>query len=420
MRPLAYLLIASGILHLIWIFAIPMVKAPDEFAHHWMIDFMVSHARLPYAAEVSAGGASAVYGSMPAMGYLPHVAWGWLSRLGESSVSSQIMDFTRWIRLGSVVCGLITIACAHYLGQKLFPPPNHLLIRWALPLAVALHPQFLYVTSYANNDATTACLSAIIAVLIYKILEAGITASRSLCLGLATGFLLLSKFSGYCILPAIAMVFVLLYIRESKARLKIATHAILVAAIAGSTSIWCFLRNGDVFDGDFLGTRTMVAHWAEIYHRDPTATQSLSHVLKEKTWWQFWFNSFYGCFGYLDMPLPTFLYQSFLSIIILSAGALGLRGWVKEKFWWYMGVATAINFAAMVYAQMQNLGGGQGRYLFPCEIFIFAWILRGLSGLPGKAALIATYALLAILLTGTACATVMLISSFGLSTARSY
>ncbi len=412
--------------------AIPMVKAPDEFAHYWMIDFMVSHARLPYAAEVHDGGASAVYGSMPAMGYLPHVAWGWLSRLVDHG--AQLMDFTRWIRLGSVVCGLITIACAHYLGQKLFPPPYHPLIRWALPLAVALHPQFNYVTAYANNDASTACISAIIAVLIYKILKAGISASRSLCLGLAVGYLLLSKFSGYCILPAVAMVFAILYWQEARdqaarqdtdqpRRFKTITHAILITAIAGSISVWCFLRNGDVFDGDFLGTRTMVAHWAEIYHKDPTATQSLAHVLKERTWWQLWFNSFYGCFGYLDMPLPNFLYQSFLGMIILSTGALCLKVQEKEKnqlFWLYMGAAILLNFAAMVYAQMQNLGGGQGRYLFPCEIFVFAWMLRGLSRLPGKTALVATCALLALLTAGTVCATVMLVSSFGLSLARSY
>ncbi|HNB25239.1 MAG TPA: hypothetical protein PKZ32_22650, partial [Candidatus Melainabacteria bacterium] len=56
-----------------WLFMLPMVEAPDEFAHHWVIKFLTEHHRLPMAKEVFDGGASAVYGSLPQMGYIPHV-----------------------------------------------------------------------------------------------------------------------------------------------------------------------------------------------------------------------------------------------------------------------------------------------------------------------------------------------------------
>lgn len=69
----ALLAFAFVAVRLPWIFMVPMQEAPDEYAHYWVIKFLREHWRLPSAVEVHAGGPSAVYGSLPQLGYLPHV-----------------------------------------------------------------------------------------------------------------------------------------------------------------------------------------------------------------------------------------------------------------------------------------------------------------------------------------------------------
>ncbi len=56
-----------------FLFLVPMVEAPDEFAHFWVAKFLSEYLAAPNAQEVAAGGPSAVYGSLPPFAYLPHV-----------------------------------------------------------------------------------------------------------------------------------------------------------------------------------------------------------------------------------------------------------------------------------------------------------------------------------------------------------
>ena len=58
-----------------WLYLVPMVEAPDEFSHFWVLKFMAEHCRLPEASEIFQGGPSAVYGSYPPMGYLNASEW---------------------------------------------------------------------------------------------------------------------------------------------------------------------------------------------------------------------------------------------------------------------------------------------------------------------------------------------------------
>ncbi|MBL0187841.1 MAG: hypothetical protein IPP97_19095 [Candidatus Obscuribacter sp.] len=59
-------------LRLFWLFMVPMEQAPDEFSHYWVAKFLFQNQHLPSPAEMTAGGPSAVYGSLPQLGYLPH------------------------------------------------------------------------------------------------------------------------------------------------------------------------------------------------------------------------------------------------------------------------------------------------------------------------------------------------------------
>jgi hypothetical protein len=423
---LLLLLLLYTSIRLAWIFMIPMEKAPDEFAHYWVIKFMGEHLSLPNSDEVLADGASSVYGSLPQFGYLPHVLTGFLQKLP----CLGFIDYTRFIRLGSLLAGAPVIVSAFILGKKLFPVKC---IQLALPLCLVLHPQFVFVTSYANNDATTAGIAGCLMLVLYRLMEKGFLLRLNLYLGCLLGFLALSKLSGWCLMPALTLGYFLAAWLNKTTGLTLLRHGLLVIGLSGSLSVWWFLRNSCIYPGDYLGTKTMVRSWAAIYHKDPDATLSLSRVLKEKTWWEYSFNSFWGLFGYLDLPLPSGFYQTFLLFVVAAAGSISWRitqtkvflttllkrdqkaSTVNCAYWLFLFCCLALNFCAMVFAQMQNLGGGQGRYLFPSEIPIFALLLLGLKTLPGKLSTWATSGFIGLLALALATASLKLYTLFGLA-----
>ena len=109
------LLIAYFVVRLPWLFLVPMKEAPDEYAHFWILRFLTEHLRLPEAAEVLAGGPSAVYGSYPPFGYVPHVL---VSLIGGKLAPA--VDISLCCRFGSLIAGAVLIPCADYFGQLLF------------------------------------------------------------------------------------------------------------------------------------------------------------------------------------------------------------------------------------------------------------------------------------------------------------
>src|SRR5581483_3097729 len=72
-KAILYLMLATVLTRLLWLFMVPMVEAPDENTHLWVIRFMAEHLRLPLPGEISEAGRLSVYGAIPQFGYIPHI-----------------------------------------------------------------------------------------------------------------------------------------------------------------------------------------------------------------------------------------------------------------------------------------------------------------------------------------------------------
>ncbi len=392
------LLIAYFLVRVPWLFLVPINQAPDEDAHLWMIRFLAEHLRLPEAAEVSAGGAVAVYGSYPPFGYLFHVLTALLAKF--AGVGNDLI----FIRCGSVLAGSLMIPCADYIGRTLFKSSR--LFAMALPLLLIFHPQLIFVHSYANCDSTTAAIASIILILLVKMLRQGLSRTLSLLTGISLAWLALSKYSGYSMFPTTALTMILASWLHSTRMLSLVVNGLIVTATVGGLSAWWFLRNAAIFDGDYLGTKTMYRTWALTYKRELNFHQSAWSFLENHRWWRTIIYSYWGYFGYLtvEMARPIYLaYQAIMSISILSALFKCAQTLQSGKFaqciasakdteqrakliipavWTMLAVSFLINLGAMVYASMANYGLAQGRYLFPNEIAIMALLLGGLWLLP--------------------------------------
>lgn len=396
LMPVMFVLLLALAVRIPFLFIVPMVEAPDEFAHFWVTRFLSENLTAPDAQQVIAGGPSAVYGSLPPFGYLPHVFF-------TKVIPGLDISFTE--RLGSIVGGMVTVFAGFKLGQILFDK------RWmqlALPVCVALHPQFVFVNAYCNSDSTACALASLLLWLSALMIWNGPRIGYAAAAGALSACLALSKFSALAVVPAAFFAVISSCWIFGLSFAQTAIRIGLFCAVGGSLCLPWFARNAAVFNGDWLGANTMRASWAKTFNRSIEPV-SLSSVLKQKVWWQQLFCSFWGVFGYQKHYLPVPFYFAYLiSIVVSSVGVFTQLSHLlkkknsailflnrssddekiflkKQAIWLSLLFSVVLSWAGLFYAAAQNLGGPQGRYLFPSEISFMSIVIAGLYGVHAKA-----------------------------------
>jgi 4-amino-4-deoxy-L-arabinose transferase-like glycosyltransferase len=385
------------IVRLLWLGMVPVAEAPDELTHLWVIRFLLAHMRLPSGQEVLAAGPVAVYGSIPQLGYVPHLI--------AIQVLPNLTDLIA-ARAGSLVMAIITVLLARAIALRIFAGKP--LLEWSLPLVLVFHPQLVFVGAYANNDSTACALSSAILLLLIDSLTRGLRYWRSLLVGVLTGWLVLTKYSGYGVVPCVGIYLFVAGILRRVRLTQILAHLVVAFGTAAGLSGWWFVRNSYEFHGDITGSKTLFKTWTEAYHRKVDTAGSPLLVVTQSRWWRMNFFSFWGWFGYMTRSLPRLIYYGYLGFIELALfgqgyafyrsrrgrdtifptfiGATAQSGSEQSKtaVWSLMWLCVLINFAMAVYGTASGVSGPQGRYFFSSEIPLMALLLAGLAKLPAK------------------------------------
>lgn len=355
-----------------------MVEAPDEFAHYWVIKFLRETMTLPGANDVAAGGASAVYGSLPQLGYIPHVLISFAMPLEWLALSE---------RLGSLVMGEFMLFSAYCIGMILFP--KNRIAALALPAAIVVHPQIAFIQAYANNDSTSSAIASLLLWLSLETVSKGMHFGRTLCIGALTGWLAITKYSGLAVIPSVALALISSIFLNGTSLPFAFVSLFSAAGLAVALSSWWFLRNSTIFPGDFLGTQTMYKSWALTYHRELNYNLPVSHIIKDHRWWRSTLFSYWAMFGYMNKEIWKVWYWTYFGFMVTALlGSLqSLATWLKSRAsidkkalvaWCSLALCFVVNIALMIAASTKNLGGPQGRYLITSEIPIMALIIGGL------------------------------------------
>ncbi|MBS1955344.1 MAG: glycosyltransferase family 39 protein [Cyanobacteria bacterium SZAS-4] len=388
-RQLLLIIFVYFLTRLPWLFSVPMAEAPDEFSHYWVFRFMAEHLRLPSAVEVAAGGPSGVYGSLPQLGYIPHVLVCKILPIGDLSLVG---------RFGSLFAGLVAVVAAYFIGMEIFDVAA---IALSLPLIMVFHPQLVFINSYSNSDTTACALTSLTLYLCVRILKAGLTTKKALLLGFLLGWTALTKYSGVALFPATLVALLTAFYIHKVSFGKGIQYLLIVGGTFAATCGWWFVHSMQEFNGDLLGTKTMRETWARTYNRPLEFHMPVSHVIKDKVFWSTVHDSFWGVFGYMTRFLWSQIYYTYLGFLLLAiaGGARALftqlRGWKSESvnvtvnrerltapaIWCMFAILVFVNIAAMVVGASMNLGGAQGRYLLPSEIALLALLVGGLSKL---------------------------------------
>jgi len=389
------LLIFFGGLGLFYSLTTPLFEAPDEIWHYAYMRYLVRERRLPPLTDPNTGAFQEV--GQPPLYYLAAaLVSGWapdadlqdllwhnpgfgyqaggtlndnknmLVHTGQETRSWRgAVLAVRLARLVSLAFGLLTVVAAWGLGRAAFSAQP----AWGVAATVAFTPQFLFISSVASNDSAAAALATCALWAMARAWRQGLTARRSLGVGLWIGLAASAKTSNL-LLALPALVVVGLGARGTW-RQRAAALLTLGAGAALTGGAW-YLRNALQY-GDPLGVGAH--HDTPWRHATPPALADLLGELPQV------FKSFWGAFGWGHVEYPTAIY-----LALGALTAIGLLGWgmalARRRL---TGRRSVLVLAAAwcglvliaLLSWMRQVGASHGRLLFPA---IGAWAVLWVGG----------------------------------------
>ncbi len=372
---LAYLTIGT-----LYAVNIPAWQAPDEPAHYNYVRALAETGRLPvlqpgdydqsYLSQLTARGfpAGMAVNTLRYEGHQPPLYYLLATPLFIVSGGSLLV-----LRLFSLALGAVVVWFAGLCAQALFP--RNYPVALAVAGFVAFLPQHLAIMAAVNNDALAELLMALGLWLLLR-------RSAGWKLGLVIGLALLTKATVYVLAP-LAVFAMLLRARRGRWNWHELSQFMTPVLLLGA--LW-WTRNLLVYGWpDVLGLQ----RHAQIVVGQPRSVawmQRYGVVEFSVRFAQTSFQSFWGQFGWMGVPMGSRVYQflAVFSLLIVTGFAIALwrRPPLSERQ--YDGlVLLAITAVAVM---LQYLGYNlvfvqhQGRYLFPALVPLALACAAGMWG----------------------------------------
>jgi len=430
------LLMAYVLLGLIYSLVAPLLEAPDEVYHYAMVKRLADGHGLPVqtpgevglwrqegnqpplyyalAALVTRGIHTDDLGSLLRMN--PHADVGVVKRdrnantlihapdrplLGETPLPFRgavlAIYLSRWL---SLLFGAGSVLATYLLAREVVPEDRRLAL--SVTCLTAFNAMFLFITSSVNNDALVTVLSAVSLWLMVRYVARRPRASQWALLAVLLGLAALAKLSALGLLPLAALTLCVVGWRHRSWRDLIVGGAFIGLAFAALNG-WWFLRNWLLY-GDPTGLSAFVPL---IGARYPPST--LRQLWGER---QGFAMSFWGLFGSMNVPAPSWVYT-----LLSTFAALGFLGlplalwrWQRSGRWtaarrWQMALVAAWPVILMVSLIRWTLmtPASQGRLLFPGLSAVSLLIALGLQAwLPSRYRLLLPSAMGAAMLASAA------------------
>lgn len=229
------------------------------------------------------------------------------------------------LRLFSVLLGGVVVLSAYALGKALLPERPQIALGMAA--LVAFLPQHVAILASVNNDALGWALTGIVlwlTIMYVKDVPLGGRYVSPLLLGLLVGIGFVTKASTYFLAGLVLLALLLHWWPERQATSvrSLLRDGLLFAVPALLIGLVWWLRNFGVYGfPDFLGLR---AHDLVVAGQPRTAERialvGWGPYLAESL--QTTFNSFWGQFGWMALPMPEWIYLGFLGLLLLAFGGL--------------------------------------------------------------------------------------------------
>jgi hypothetical protein len=261
----------------------------------------------------------------------------------------------------SLALGAFSLWATYRAGRLAFGSP------WLAIGAVAylaLNPQFIYLHSVVTNDSLATATGSLIALAALLLLREPRLQHFALS-GTAIALAALSKPSALTLFPGLAYAVVVGW-RALERKRERCWAILLVAVIPTMASGWWFLRNLRLY-GDWMGMAIAKQALALNYYPEPLNLSQLIAVLPRMLWQTF--QSSWGYFGWLSLPMPSWVFYGILCVHAAAlAGLLARRSWSPRQRSTAIALVSAclgLLVGFLYYNLETNSSGWHGRFLFP-------------------------------------------------------
>lgn len=379
-----------------WSLMQPYNTCPDEYMRYDIPKFIFQHSTLPLGQDPSIRNPmwGISYGFGPV---LPAI----ISSIFMKFVSLFTMDeFTLLMgaRMVSILASVGTVIVTIKISKHLFSKQ----VAWTFVALVSLLPQFVFVSTYVNNDALA--IFATVLIVYFWVLGQVSHWKIKHCVGLAIAISIcaLSYFNAYgFILMSIILFFwsSIKFDNEPDKIIKIGKKAALITTIVFLLSGWWFIRNWLIYK-DFLGMSTSL-QYSQLYAIDQfkplnrktpyNVGYSIPYMLFQMEWLKGSYLSFIGKFGYMSISLKEWMYRIYN--VIFLCGLAGLLAklnytiWKKESnkdkqkiiLYVCMFISAIIPFIIALYYSYRSDYQPQGRYWLPMLLPFMFFIGKGIE-----------------------------------------
>lgn len=309
-------------------------------------------------------------------------------------------------RFPGVLCAAGSVWLAFRTGERVFGRRG----AWIYAVSLSMIPQFVFLASYVNNDMLCIFGASVILDAWVSVRYDGWQVKNGL--GMAAGIIIvaLSYYNGYGWILCSILFFAGSWIWKTDKNAynrKMAGIGLLISITVLVGIGYFFVRNALLYEGDFLGMRTLSAAaeqyaapgWKPSEKETPlTLGMSVWQMFISSAWTGTpWivklFVTFVGAFGFADVFLPLWIYGFYgVLFLIMAAGACGcLISWIKKQkedskkerkktvlFYSVLGLTFLIPPALCVWYSYAVDYQPQGRYCYPM-LPVFFWF--GTQGL---------------------------------------
>ncbi|HEV2339399.1 MAG TPA: DUF2142 domain-containing protein [Patescibacteria group bacterium] len=280
-----------------------------------------------------------------------------------------------FLRFGSLLLGMASLLLIYKTAKLLFS--GSVYIPLLAMLLIALQPMFTFITAVVNNDTVVIMLFCLFIYLSLRLmlLKKYPTCIKIILVGLIAGLATLSKPQLFVTIP---LYFMLLFFKNPKG---IYNWILVCMSVLIFPALW--------YIPQFLhgGTASFSYAISRIHHSTPLWSYPIDFIKAKQPVGIFM--SFWGYFGWLDVPMPKWIYALFASLLCIA-----FLGWIigikKKRIHTSSAIAlfliSSVVFYSLViflydllYFTHNSVFAIQGRYFLPLLFLLVLWILQGLK-----------------------------------------
>ena len=364
---------------------------PDEEARYLVPKWIYEHGTLPTGLEAETR--HAVYGEF-SYAYLPglsYIIMGYVMKLAGMLISTDPFVVMIAARCVNVLFGILTAVFIWLLARRIFNKERYV---WLFVFAVTFLPQHLFIHTYVNTESLCMLSIAVIYHSLVRMIQDKPNTPALVEFAIGASILTLSYYNAYGVLVASVPIFISLYVcRDSdtgkiKADMtKMLRQGGIIIAIWCVLCLWWFIRQGIIFDGDFLGMKI----------RNATLNAVGQNILKDKGYtfigmimefkpFRSAFINFVATYGSCSILGNILIYRAYKAFYVIGVILLAVSAVLKHKNTDYayklflhgmLLIGDIITVGLWLYYCYCSDYQPQGRYVFPALFHLYWMMIKG-------------------------------------------